>query len=184
VFDITGSKPKVFPILATGLVLTYLINSILTFSSSATETETTDKTTLAQNPELQTPQDFSRISEFHLFGQSASTSSVGGLPAETTLPLKLKGVLYLPDNHAHAIIEAADQTQKTYRVNDTLPGGAILQTIESNSIVIMSDNRQESLGLAKTKTEQAESEPSTEAQPISPEPVDDIVIQPPESLAN
>ncbi|MFI3155825.1 MAG: type II secretion system protein N [Methylococcaceae bacterium] len=183
-FDSIGSKTKVLPILATGSALAFLLSSLLTLSPSGTETEAaTPKTSIAQNPELQTPPDFSLIGEFHLFGRPGSaSSSVGGLPPESTQPLKLKGVVYLPDKHAHAIIEASDQSQKTYRINDILPGGAILQAIESNSIVIMTDDRQESLILTKTKLEQTQ--PAAEEQPVSPEPANEIIIQPPESLAN
>lgn len=185
VFDSIDSRANLLPILATGLASAYLIVNIVAMTQSGTETEITVKTTLAQKPERQATQDFSLIGEFHLFGRpDSASSSVDGLPPETTQPLKLKGVFYLPDRHAHAIIEASDQSQKTYRINDTLPGGAVLQSIESNSVVIIADDRQESLVLTKTQLAQPEAQPAAEEQPVSPEADNEIVIQPPESLAN
>ncbi len=138
-----------------------------------------------QNLEPQTPQDFSSIGDFHLFGRpkNAASSSFPGLPAESTLPLKLKGVLYLPDKQAYAIIEASDQNQKTYRINDALPGGAMLQTIESNSVIISSGKRQESLALTQTKLEQPKNQSTAEQQAAAPQSADEIVVQPPESLS-
>lgn len=189
VFDSTYSKTTLLPILATGLAFTYLISGISAITGTETE-PATPKTSVTQSHELQTPQDFSLISDFHLFGQSSSASpSATGLPPETTQQLHLKGVLYLPDKHAYAIIESSDQHQKTYKINDTLPGGAILQAIESNSIVILADNRQESLILTKTKQEQpatADTQPelqSANEEQTTPEPASEIVIQPPESLS-
>ena len=186
VFD---SNVKRWPILATGLAFTYLITRILAITLSGTETESTaPQATVAQNHVLQTPQDFSLISNFHLFGQpDSASSSVAGLVPESTQQLKLKGVLYLLDHQAYAIIESSDQTQKTYRIHDSLPGGAILQTIETNRIIIMADNQQESLALNKTKPEQTQSaveeQDAVEEQPVS-ESDDEIVIQPLESLSN
>lgn len=191
VFDSADSKPKLLPILATGLALTYLLAGIPAMTSYGTETEpATPKASIAKNHELQTPQDFSLISDFHLFGQTSSaSSSAAGLPPESTQQLQLKGVLYIPDKQAYAIIESSGQHQKTYKINDVLPGGAILHAIENNSIIIIADNRQESLVLHKTKQEQAatadaqpELQPLNEAQP-EPESANEIVIQPPESLS-
>ncbi|TAN64927.1 MAG: hypothetical protein EPN17_18290 [Methylobacter sp.] len=191
VFDSADSKTKLLPILATGLALAYLLVGIPAMTGSGAKTESaTPKASVAKNHELQTPQDFSLIGDFHVFGQpSSASSSAIGLPPESTQQLQLKGVLYLPDKQAYAIIESSDQHQKTYQINDTLPGGAILQAIESNSIIIIADNRQESLVLHKTKQEQAvttdtqpELQSATEEQ-AEPESANEIVIQPPESLS-
>jgi type II secretory pathway component PulC len=191
VFDSADSRTKLLPILATGLAFTYLISGIPAMTGTETE-PATPQANVTPSHALQTPQDFSLISDFHLFGQSSSAStsaSATGVPPETTQQLHLKGVLYLPDKHAYAIIESSDQHQKTYKINDTLPGGAILQAIESNSIVILADNRQESLILTKTKQEQpatADMQPelqSANEEQTTPESANEIVIQPPESLS-
>jgi type II secretory pathway component PulC len=70
----------------------------------------------------------------------------------------LQGVFFLAQHPkmAHAIIESADQIQKTYKINDELPGGAILQAIERNKIILLRDNQQEYLELATEKAESAE----------------------------
>jgi type II secretory pathway component PulC len=170
---------------ATGLALVYLIFSLVTIGQSGAETKATQLAANQERHTSQSQQDFSLISGFHLFGHSLVASNSTGLPAESTQALQLKGVLYLKDNQAHAIIESAEHSQKNYRVNDTLPGGAVLQAIESHSIILVTNNGQESLALDKTKfglttDTQPESQPSIEQQPSA----DDIVIQPPESLAN
>lgn len=170
---------------ATGLALVYLIFSLVTLSQSGSETKPTQRAANQERHTSQSQQDFSLISGFHLFGHSAVVSSSAGLPAESTQALQLKGVLYLKDNQAHAIIESAEHVQKNYRINDTLPGGAILQAIADHSVILVTNNGQESLSLDKTKigpatVTQPESQPSIEQQPSA----DDIVIQPPESLAN
>ncbi len=172
---------------ATGLALVYLIFSLVTISQSGSETKPAQRAANQERHTSQSQQDFSLISGFHLFGHPAVALSSAGLPAESTQALQLKGVLYLKDNQAYAIIESAEHTQKNYQINDTLPGGAILQAIESHSIILVTNNGQESLALDKTKfgldtatDTQPESQPSIEQQPSA----DDIVIQPPESLAN
>ncbi len=187
-FDSSYSNQKRVLILATGLAFACLVISISTITQSGTKTGSTiPQTTIAQSRDRQAPQDFAQVSDFHLFGQLASASpSFDGVPPETTQQLKLKGVVYLPNEHAYAIIESSDQTQKKHKVNDILPGGAMLQSIETNRIIILTDNRQESLALDKAKSEQAatvEAMPETGEQPVLPQSANDIVIQPPESLS-
>jgi general secretion pathway protein C len=185
--DGTHSVPyKVLPLLTAGLASVYLIFSLIAIPQSGEEAKPIRPSANPESHALQTQQDFSSISGFHLFGHPVTSSSVG-LSAESTQALQLKGVLYLKDNQAHAIIESAGHIQKTYRVNDTLPGGAVLQAIADHSIILTTNNGQESLSLDKTKLGlatatdmQPEPQPSNEQQPSA----DDIVIQPPESLAN
>ena len=169
----------------TALSVVYLVFSLITFRQSGVETN--PQTIKVAGHPLEIQQDFSLISGFHLFGQSADASITAGLPAKSTQALQLKGVLYLPDHQAHAIIESTEHSQKNYRINDTVPGGAVLQAINANSIILVTDNGQESLTLDKTKIGQtvttdsiAKAQPNDDQQPSE----NDIVIQPPESLAN
>jgi type II secretory pathway component PulC len=169
------------------LASVYLIFSLVAITQSGEGAKPIPPSANLDSHAFQTQQDFSLISGFHLFGHPAVASSSAEFLAESTQALQLKGVLYLPDKQAHAIIESAEHSQKTYRINDTLPGGAVLQAIADHSIILVTHNGQELLTLDKTKPEfakvtdtQAEPQLSNEQQP-SP---DDIVIQPPESLAN
>ncbi|GEM_PF-1367984 len=102
------------------------------------------------------PTDFQQISQWHLLGEASApaTTSADTAP-ETQLQLQLLGILKFSDNPAgtHAIIAAADQTQKTYRTKETLPGGAILERIETSKALLRVDNRYESLSLRKFNAE-------------------------------
>jgi general secretion pathway protein C len=105
-------------------------------------------------------QDLLEISSWHLFGQEdvSSNNSSGASTAtipETELELKLQGVFTIsePVNYAHAFIESSDKIQKSYKLNDTLPGGATLKAIENEKIIILRNNRQESLSLVRQKPE-------------------------------
>jgi|GEM_PF-1242291 len=146
-----------------------------------------------QDHPIEAQQSFTLISGFHLFGHSGSaSSSPDGTAPETAQQITLKGVFYLAGNDAHAIIESAGQSQKTYKINDTLPGGAILQAIENNSIILMTDKRRESLFLSVPQS----GRPAPADEPFEPQAADEEeagqfedssdepVIQPPESLAN
>jgi type II secretion system protein C len=102
------------------------------------------------------PQDFLEISDWHLFGQAdVALASPSGAVPETQLQLKLQGVLTTSEHYhnAHAIIETSKQIQKTYKINDELPGGATLKAIENDKIIILRNNRQESLSLERQKPE-------------------------------
>ncbi|WP_019866437.1 type II secretion system protein N [Methylovulum miyakonense] len=123
----------------------------------------------ADTPDTESPvteaitTDPSPISTWHLFGQSpdiphAGSGETPAIPQE----LKLRGVFYLgPHYQARAIIESADQTQKTYQVNARLPGGEILIAIGQNNVTLLINNQETTLPLSKF-------EPSPEALEATP----------------
>ncbi len=146
------------PVIAGLLALACLIASAVSiFTSPATEEllATANDTLPAPDPASQPPEnpiDFQQISQWHLLGEAnAPTINSADAAPETQLQLQLLGILKFSDNPAgtHAIIGAADQTQKTYRVKETLPGGAILERIEANKALLRVDSRYESLSLRK-----------------------------------
>ncbi|MGZ8152384.1 MAG: type II secretion system protein N [Methylovulum sp.] len=169
VIDTFTTRKNLFPVIATALAATYLgyaVIPLIDASRTAAETaEPAATTESVSNPEpisVQEQADFLQISEWRLFGQAVSNSATAdGVPPETQLELKLQGIFYLSSNpsNAHAIIELPEQIQKTYKINDQLPGGAILQTIENDKVILLVDNKQESLVLQKTNPEQ---QPATE----------------------
>jgi general secretion pathway protein C len=162
--------------LATALALGYLLHAVfplLTTLKTKTEVEqgsqATERHPLSEsNGTEKEPPDFLQISEWHLFGRSALalSPSEGGVTPQTQLELKLQGIFYLAQHqkNAHAIIESPDQIQKTYKINDELPGGAILQAIENEKIIILINNRQEFLSLDRNKSELPVEEPLLPAE--------------------
>jgi type II secretion system protein C len=190
VFDKVNLRDNRYPIGATGLAFCYLlITGISAFKQTDTNTEQKiSSNTVSQNQTTQAPQDYSLISEFHLFGQPNIPDSAlpDGLPPETELELKLKGVFYFPNQYAHAIIESSDQIQKTYKVNDTLPGGAVLKSIQDDKVILSTNKRDELLILDKIKLEQTdtngeaqeESVPVEEEQQQEPESTEETETQP------
>ena len=106
-------------------------------------------------------QNILEISNWHLFGLVEDNSANASLDAftatlpETELEMKLQGVFTIsqPVNYAHAIIETSDKIQKSYKLNDILPGGATLKAIENEKIIILRNNRQESLSLVRQKSQ-------------------------------
>jgi type II secretory pathway component PulC len=151
--------PLIIGILALGYLLAVIL-PLLTHVKISADPANTPLVHLSSDTETAPKQqDATQITTWHLFGlppdQSATAS---GEPIATELELVLQGVFFLAQHPkmAHAIIESADQIQKTYKINDELPGGAILQAIERNKIILLRDNQQEYLELATEKAESAE----------------------------
>ncbi|MDO9104721.1 MAG: type II secretion system protein N [Methylovulum sp.] len=172
--------------MATGLALAYLlVISIPALTPTSTETgKATSQSAIVGSPAAQEPQDFSLTSDFHLFGLSTATASANGYaPLESTQPITLIGIFYVTGQQAHAVIETSDHRQKAYKINDTLPGGAVLHAIASDKILLRGHDQQELMLLQKTQTETTKPQTANKEQ-AAPEPASEIIIQPPESLAN
>ncbi|MCP3662589.1 MAG: hypothetical protein GY696_08860 [Gammaproteobacteria bacterium] len=104
-------------------------------------------------------QDYAKIADWHLFGKAplATTQEkpekVRIEAPKTRLKLKLLGVLASSsEDQSHAIIAEPGKPHKTYRVGDTLPGDAMLLTVESDRVILKRNNRHESLLLSKPKS--------------------------------
>jgi type II secretory pathway component PulC len=178
VFNTLAKQKKSLPLLAVILALCYLLVAALPLLNHLTRIAPPNTSTLAISAVSTssdiTPSkalDFMQMTDWHLFGQadSETQSSSSDEPLATELELTLQGVFFLAQHQkmAHAIIASADQIQKTYKINDVLPGGAILQAIENNRIILLRENKQEYLELTKTKTgtaEDAESVPEPAAE--------------------
>lgn len=103
-------------------------------------------------------QDFklSDISTWHLMGFSVTN----GLP-QTNLQLTLQGVLVMSNPaQSSAIIADQSQTAKVYSVGDVLPGGAILDKVLANEVIIKNRGRLEELPLVRPKLQFAPPPPS------------------------
>ncbi|MBD9355722.1 type II secretion system protein N [Methylomonas albis] len=143
------------PWFATALATAYLLVALyfslsavaLNADQSAAEAAAPARTeTVAQNAV-----DLLEIGTWHLFGQSLHSAAGTGSISETQLQLKLLGVLFLSKDtgNASGIIQADDGQQKKYRLGDELPGGAVLQAVEQDRVLLKHGERQESLLLKK-----------------------------------
>ena len=87
------------------------------------------------------------ISTWHLMGLNPS----GDLP-ETNLQLTLQGVLTMPDvGRSSAIIANSEGSGRVYRPGELLPGGAILDKVMADKVIIKNRGKLEELPLARKK---------------------------------
>lgn len=91
------------------------------------------------------PLDLSPITRFAPFGTAAA--SVAGDP--TALGLELRGVMLAASQaESTALVAAAGGVPRAYPVGATLPGGAVLDSVEFDLIVLRVDGRLETLAFA------------------------------------
>ncbi len=99
--------------------------------------------------------DYSTIAAAHLFGEaSKEPPSLDGDAAltapDTSLSLQLRGAIATPDERfAHAIIADSSGNEKVYFVNATLPGGATLQQIQPDRVILARAGQLEVLRLPR-----------------------------------
>ncbi|MBD9361120.1 type II secretion system protein N [Methylomonas fluvii] len=103
--------------------------------------------TATQNP----PMDLSEIGTWHLFGQSPNSELDNDAVMQTQSQLKLLGIMFLSKNpeNASGIIQTDDGQQKKYKLGEELPGGAVLQSVEADRVLLKRGERRESLLLKK-----------------------------------
>lgn len=100
--------------------------------------------------------DYTAVADWHLFGELPKAQPKPPAPApvrapETRLNLNLVGIFF-SDNHdfAVALIAASDNTGvRGYRVGDPLPGGAHLEKVHADRVVLNRNGRLETLSLPK-----------------------------------
>lgn len=90
---------------------------------------------------LQAPRiDTSRLASLDLFGPAvvANAPDAGSNAPDTTLQLKLNGVFVSadPDLSSAIVSESSTPAGKLYRVNDSLPGGASLEAVYEDRILL------------------------------------------------
>ncbi|MFV1872166.1 MAG: type II secretion system protein N [Oleiphilus sp.] len=90
------------------------------------------------------------ISNFKLFGDAKAPVKQAPIETETlpetTLRLTLTGVLAGKDNiQASALIEGPDRQTRSYRVDEAVPGGAILKQVYPDRVVLERSGRLENL---------------------------------------
>ncbi len=100
------------------------------------------------------PSDFQQLADLHLFGQARPDEDArgpGGAPLdapETRLNLTLRGILFNSMGEmARAIIAAPGQPDQHYRIGDDLPGGATIDAIYADRVMLLRNGRYETLRL-------------------------------------
>ncbi len=93
-----------------------------------------------------------KIAQLHLMGKPApvasSSKKVEDAP-DTTLNLKLLGVLAGDKDYGYAIISSGANKIKHYGLGDDIPGGAVLHAVYSDRVILERDIRMETLRLPR-----------------------------------
>ncbi|NOZ53208.1 MAG: type II secretion system protein GspC [Gammaproteobacteria bacterium] len=157
-FLIGGLDPRL-PVVAAIIAVLLLTHSLagLTWSLMPLP-ELQDEKQQLQRPQqdnLQAKQDqplAQKIRQWHLFGKVEPKKIIKNdkplIVPETRLNLKLKGVFASTDMAAaRAIIADAKGSEDSYRINDEVPGGAILNEIYANRVILEHNGRLETLKL-------------------------------------
>ncbi|MBL8202325.1 MAG: type II secretion system protein GspC [Chromatiales bacterium] len=142
----------------------------------------------ASGPAAAVPADYATITAAHLFGEvSSEPPAVTGDAAlnapETSLSLQLRGAIAADDpRFAHAIIADGNGKEQVYFVNSTLPGGATVQQIQPDRVVLARAGQLEVLRLPRENQAGASPgafSPAAPRQPVVPDQqnVQELVAQ-------
>lgn len=94
-----------------------------------------------------TRMDVGRLRQAALFGHAVTQSANGELP-ESTLPLKLQGVIAAGESRtAAAIFESADPKLRAARVGMELQPGVVVKAVFKDRVVISNNGRDERISL-------------------------------------
>jgi general secretion pathway protein C len=94
--------------------------------------------------------DYRQIAALHLFGQAeqAARSNAPIDAPETRLNLTLRGILFNTDpQQTRAIISAPGKEDDTYRVGSQVPGGAVIDQIYADRVMLLRNGQYETLRL-------------------------------------
>lgn len=118
------------------------------------------------------PMDYTAIAAWRLFGRLEAGRTVEAPPAPlpvTPLNLRLVGVFFIERGSARALALIADGSgpERGYHIGEPLPGGARLERVQRDHVVVSRNGRQEVLNLPKLGD--PNSTPSSSAPPPAPE---------------
>ena len=101
----------------------------------------------------QQPADYAAVGAWHLFGQMEAPRHVEAPPppaSVTPLNLRLVGVFFIErGGKALALIAEGSGLERSYRIGEELPGGARLDRIQRDSVIISHGGQQETLNLPR-----------------------------------
>jgi general secretion pathway protein C len=128
---------------------------------------------MAQNATARPAVDVAAISAWHLFGKVEANRPPPppvAIPV-TPLNLRLGGTFFVEQGGARALALIADgnSLERGYRPGEALPGGARLERIERDQVVVSRNGREEALKLPKL--DDPNRPVMTPSLPVLPEPV-------------
>lgn len=108
----------------------------------------------SDNTAISRPTDDATIGSWHLFGRVEAGRPVEAPPAPmpvTPLNLRLVGIFFMErgGDRALALIAEGNGPERGYRIGEPLPGGARLQRIQRDHVVVSRTGREEVLKLPK-----------------------------------
>lgn len=89
--------------------------------------------------------DAALVARRHLFGTVQQSKA----PPATRVALTLGGVWSAPDGDGYALIGAVGDVQRPYRSGDRLPGGAELESVHADHVLLRRAGRTEKLSLPR-----------------------------------
>ncbi|CDH44362.1 putative General secretion pathway protein C [Candidatus Contendobacter odensis Run_B_J11] len=133
-----------------GLTLAFLVGSSVP-TAAVTAPVVESSASAGINP---TPTDYTAIVAWHLFGRLEAGRPVEAPPAPlpvTPLNLRLVGVFFIErgGDRALALIADGSGPERGYRIGEPLPGGARLERVQRDHVVVSRNGRQEVLNLPK-----------------------------------
>lgn len=146
--------PRLVNIALIILILITLAKLFWSFFDSGTNTAVitppaTATSTIKPQPR---PQFDRKVAQLHIMGKPAPASAkkVEDAP-DTTLNLKLLGVLAGGKEYGYAIISSGANKIKHYALGDDVPGGATLHAVYPDRVILERDIRMETLRLPKAQ---------------------------------
>ena len=135
-----------------GLTLAFLFGPL---PPAASMTAPAPRGSLAEraNATVQPPIDYAAVGAWHLFGRLEVDRPVEAPPVAlpvTPLNLRLVGVFFVEQgDRALALIAEGNSLERGYRIGEPLPGGALLEQIQRDQIIVSRNGRREVLHLPK-----------------------------------
>jgi general secretion pathway protein C len=151
-----------------GLALTFLVGA-----SKPTAVATAPKVESSASAGANAPStDYTAIAAWHLFGRLEAGRPVEAAPAPlpvTPLNLRLVGVFFIERSadRALALIAEGSGPERGYRIGESLPGGARLERVQRDHVVVSRNGRQEMLNLPKIGDPNSTPAPAPAPEPES-----------------
>lgn len=135
-------------------------------SQIATQNELTPASTVANET-----MDYAAIADWHLFGeinQAATLPTPTRSMPETQLNLRLAGIFFAEDmTKGRVLIAKPGAQESSYRVGDQLPGGARLEQILRDQVILSRNGVLETLRLPRETSLNNRASSNSAARPIS-----------------
>lgn len=165
---IEAKLPKIVNILLVVLIALALAKLVMGFFDSGIDEEAlVAPATTSKNVKPPARPDYDRkIAQLSIFGKAAPTitKNVEDAP-DTTLNLKLLGVLAGDKDFGYAIVSSGANKTKHYALGDDISSGTTLHAVYADRIILDRGTKMETLRLPKAKVVNGTSKKSTKVKP-------------------